>query len=300
MKLGFIGLGQMGKPMALNLLKSGAELMVYSAVTSAYGELEKAGAQTISQAQALAQADVIFLCLPNGDAVREVLFGSFALAQHLGPGKVVVDTSTIAHQTTLDIAQSLKNAGVSFMDAPVSGMEARAIDGTLTIMCGGARSVFQIIEPLLRHMGSNILFMGDVGSGQLTKLINQLLFDINCAALAEVLPMAVKMGLNPEQVGEVVNSGTGKSYASDFFIPRILQNNFSSGYPMGSAYKDLISAAQLGTKHGIPMPVLAAATTSYQTALLQGHGGKDKGAMILPFETLLGVQFRHNTTEQQS
>ena len=120
--------------------------------------------------------------------------------------------------------------------------------------------------------------MGPAGSGQLTKLINQLLFDINAAALGEILPMAVKMGLDPDLVGEVVNSGTGRSYASEFFMPRILRGHFCDGYPMAHAYKDLVSGAELGANHCIPMPVLAAATATYQTALLKGHGEKDKGA----------------------
>ena len=151
----------------------------------------------------------------------------------------MVDTSTIAYGATLDIGERLAKRNIKFVDAPVSGMQSRAEQGILTIMCGGEAETIAAVGPLLRRMGNNILFMGDLGAGQLTKLINQLLFDINAAALAEVLPMAVKMGLDPEKVGAVVNSGTGRSYASEFFIPRILQNGFSDGYPMKHAYKDL-------------------------------------------------------------
>lgn len=292
MKIGFIGLGQMGKPMAMNLLKSGAKVAVHSADTSAYPALRQAGATPVDRAADLADADVVFLCLPHGDVVRDVLFGSSGLAARMRPGQTVVDTSTIAYNTTLEVSTALREAGIDFIDAPVSGMEARAVDGTLTVMCGGERPVFDRIEPLLKHVGNQILFMGPSGSGQLTKLINQLLFDINCAGLAEILPMAVKMGLDPDQVGAVINSGTGRSYASEFFVPRMLQRGFSSGYPMKHAYKDLVSAAELGARLCIPMPVLAAATATYQTALLKGHGERDKGAMLLPFEELLGVQFR--------
>ena len=145
---------------------------------------------------------------------------------------------------------------------------------------------------MLDHIGTKILFMGPTGSGQLTKLINQLLFDINAAALAEVLPMAAKMGLDPDLVGEVVNSGTGRSYASEFFVPRILRGHFSDGYPMAHAYKDLVSGAELGAQECMPMPVLAAATATYQSALLRGLGPQDKGAMVQVFEDLLGIQYR--------
>lgn len=292
MRIGFIGLGQMGKPMAINLRKSGADVLVHSVDTRPYAELERAGARPVAAAADLADADVLFLCLPHGDVVRDVLFGDGGLAARLRPGQTVVDTSTIAYNTTLEIASALQRQGVNFVDAPVSGMEARAVDGTLTIMCGGERAVFERVQPLLRHMGNQILFMGPVGSGQLTKLINQLLFDINCAALAEILPMAVKMGLDPDQVGTVINSGTGRSYASEFFIPRMLKNGFNAGYPMKHAYKDLVSAAELGARLCLPMPVLAAATVTYQTALLRGLGDLDKGAMVQPFEDLLGVRFR--------
>jgi 3-hydroxyisobutyrate dehydrogenase-like beta-hydroxyacid dehydrogenase len=295
MKLGFVGLGQMGRPMAINLLKARAPLLVHSADASVYPELERAGATPVLHLREIAQADVIFLCLPDAGVVHQVLFGPDGLAQHLHAGHRVVDTSTSAYAMTTEIAQRLAGMGVAFLDAPVSGMEARAVDGTLTIMCGGERAVFDEVQPLLRHMGKEILHMGPSGSGQLMKLVNQLLFDINCAALAEILPMAVKMGLDADQVAAVVNSSTGRSYASEFFVPRILKEDFSSGYPLKAAYKDLVSAAEIGSRLCIPMPVLAAATATYQAALLQGHGDKDKGAMLLPFEQLLGVVFREGS-----
>jgi len=292
MKVGFVGLGKMGKPMALNLLKDGTELIVHSASTEAYEEFGNRGAMTVDSAAEVAAADVIFLCLPDGRIVREVLLGQGALLDQLRPGQIVVDTSTIDYATTIGMGKALGERGVAFLDAPVSGMESRAIAGTLTVMCGGERADFERVRPLLERMGNNILYLGGAGSGQLTKLINQLLFDINCAALAEILPMAVKMGLDAEKVGAVVNSGTGRSYASEFFVPRILAGDFDEGYPMQHAYKDLVSAAEIGARECIPMPVLAAATVSYQMALLQGCGGMGKGAMVRPFEHLNGVEFR--------
>src|SRR5690606_34040435 len=154
----------------------------------------------------------------------------------------------------------LSGKGIRFLDAPISGMQARAEDATLTIMCGGEHETFSAVKPWLDRMGNNVLFMGAAGSGQLMKLVNQLLFDINCAALAEVLPMASHMGLDPDKAAAVINSGTGRSYASEFFLPRILRDHFEDGYPLQAAYKDLVSAAELGARHCIPMPVLAAAT----------------------------------------
>jgi len=300
MKLGFAGLGQMGKPIALNLLKSGAELVVSDRSDQSFGLFHERGATTSKDIADLADADIIFLCLPNGKIVKDVVLGEGGLLGRLRPGQTVVDLSTIAHSTTTDLAKAFAAKNIAFLDAPISGMEARAVDGTLTVMCGGAREVFDRVKPLLEHIGNKILFMGPAGSGQLTKLINQLLFDINAAALGEILPMAVKLGLDPDLVGEVINSGTGRSYASEFFVPRVLRRHFSDGYPMAHAYKDLVSGAELGANHCVPMPVLAAATATYQTALLKGHGEKDKGAMVQVFEELLGVQVGSRAEQSQN
>jgi len=290
--VGLVGLGKMGKPMAMNLVKAGLQVVVSSATEDAYQEFIAKGARATSDLGEVARADTIILCLPNSDVVRSVLLGADGLAARLQRGQTVVDTSTITYAATLEIGEALAKRGIAFIDAPVSGMEARAVEGTLTVMCGGSDEVFGRVRPLLAHVGNKILHMGGIGSGQLTKLINQLLFDINCAALAEILPMAAKMGLDCARVAEVVNSGTGRSYASEFFVPRVLDGGFSVGYPMQDAYKDLVSGAEIGARLCIPMPVLAAATATYQMALLQGHGAKDKGAMIRVFEDLLGVRFR--------
>ena len=292
MKLGFVGLGQMGRPMACNLLKSGAALTVNDLDPRFFEEFRAKGAAATAEVAELAGADIVFLSLPGSAAVEQALTGEGGLLGRLGRGQMVVDLSTITYSSTTALARAMEARGVMFLDAPVSGMEARAIDGTLTVMCGGTPEAFERARPLLGLIGNKILYMGPAGSGQLTKLINQLLFDINAAALAEVLPMAVKMGLDPDLVGQVVNSGTGRSYASEFFIQRILRGHFADGYPMQHAYKDLISGAELSANLCIPMPVLAAATATYQAALLRGHGAKDKGGMIRLFEELLGVEYR--------
>ena len=296
MRIGFSGLGQMGAPMALNLLKkSGAPLVVHARRREALADLEAAGATATTTLADLADTDVIFLCLPDGDVVENALLGDDGLLPSLKAGCIVVDTSTIGHATTLRIAARLAARDVVYLDAPISGMRKRAEDGTLTVMCGGDAAAFRAVEPLFACIGDRVLYMGPSGNGQLAKLINQLLFDINTAALAEILPMAARMGLDATQVGAIVNSGTGRSYASEFFVPQILAGDFSKGYPLADAYKDLVAGAELGANLCLPMPVLAAATATYQTALLQGHGADDKGAMIKVYESLLGVTFRAAT-----
>ena len=292
MKYGFIGLGQMGSPMAINLSRS-HDVVVYDRNHDVVEHLSKHGAKPANRPDGFLDVDVLILSLPSADIVKQALFDrQNGIAKHLKQGAIVIDTSTIEYAATLEIHSQLDAMGIQFMDAPVSGMRTRAEDGTLTMMVGGDADVLAQVEEALLTMASNILHMGDVGSGQLTKLINQLLFDINAAALAEILPMAIKLGINAEKVGDVVNSGTGCSYASKFFIPHILNGHFNNGYPMQSAYKDLISGAEISARYNIPTPVLAAATTTYQQALLEGHGEKDKGAMILVYERLLDVAFR--------
>lgn len=289
MSIAFIGLGTMGKYMALNLIKSGELIVVSDVVDKAFAEFTEKGVAAATAVAETAKTDVIFLSLPNTEIVQNVIGG---LLPHLHEGQIIVDLSTIKYNATVELRKTLDEAGIEFLDAPVSGMESRAKDGTLTVMCGGKEEIFDKVKHYFDYIGNKVLYMGGSGAGQLTKLINQLLFDINAAALAEILPMSVKMGLDSEKIGQVVNSGTGRSYASEFFIPRVLKNSFHNGYPMRSAYKDLVSAAELGANLGIPMPVLAAATATYQQALLKGLGDNDKGGMIKVFEDQLGVQFR--------
>lgn len=295
-KAGFIGVGQMGGPMAANLASS-LDVIAYCRKSSDRRSLEASGVTVSDKLQTLAETDVIFLCLPDTEVVEQVLFGKGGLAEALRAGTIIVDTSTIDYEATLGISRKLTAIDVKFIDAPVSGMRARAEEGTLTMMCGGDERVVEGLNPLLTTMASNIVYMGPVGSGQLTKLINQLLFDINAAALAEILPLSVKLGLDPTKVGDVVNSGTGRSHASEFFIPNILKGEFGEGYPMEPAYKDLVSGSEISAQHRIPTPVLSAATATYVTALLAGHGAKDKGAMICVFEDLLNVKFRSGNRE---
>ena len=290
MKIGFIGLGQMGKPMAMNMHKPGVALTVYDVRTEAYPEFAAKGIATAASFAELVDCEIIFLSLPDTHIVEKVLLGQCGLLDLLKPGTIVCDLSTIDYMASTRIAQSCENKGVDFMDAPVTGMEARAIDGTLTVICGGKAEVYDRLLPYLNMIGTNILHMGKHGCGQLTKAINNILFDINIAAVAEILPMAVKLGLDPEKIGSVINSGSGRSYASEFFIPRILCNHFSDGYPMQHAYKDLICGAELSAQLCVPLPLMHAATTTYQMALLKGLGHEDKGAMAKVYAELLDVQ----------
>ncbi|MDA8125663.1 MAG: NAD(P)-binding domain-containing protein [Deltaproteobacteria bacterium] len=292
-KIGFIGLGTMGKWMALNMMKAGFPLRVYDIDPAAVQFLAGQGAAAAkSPADVAAEVDWLFMSLPDTEVVEKAIFGEKGVAQGAKPGLVLVDLSTISYIPTLEIHRKLAERGVLFADAPVSGMGARAKEGKLTVMFGGEEGLFQTLRPAFAAIGNQIVYMGAVGSGQLTKLINQLLFNISCAGLAEVLPMAVKLGLDPEKVAQVVTTGTGRSFAADFFIPLTLENRFDEGYPVKSAYKDMISAAEISAHKGIPLPVVNATAVTFQMAMAEGFGDLSKGGLIRVFEKLLGTEFR--------
>lgn len=292
-KIGFVGLGIMGKWMALNMMKAGYELMVNNTSPQAVKFLTDQGAcEASTPAEMAAQVDWIFLSLPDTGVVESVVLGKNGILGGAREGLVVVDLSTIGYLETLEIEKKLKQKGVIFSDAPVSGMEKRAQEATLTVMFGGRKDIFELVLPALEAIGNKQIYMGEIGCGQLTKLINQLLFNISAAGIAEVLPMAAKLGLDPEKVTQVVTTGTGRSFAAEFFLPLALENRFDQGYPLKNAYKDMISAAEICVHEKIPLPMVQAATTTYQMALANGLGSESKGALIKVFEKLLGIEFR--------
>ena len=298
-RIGFIGLGQMGKHMALNFLKAGCRISVYDINPQAVEFIAQKGADTgQAPADIAAQAEVVFLSLPSTDIVEQVIFGESGLTQAVGKELLIVDLSTISYLGSVDMSRKLSDMNISFCDAPVSGMETRAKEASLTVMVGGTKKEFDRIRPLLEIIGNTVLHMGPVGSGQLTKLVNQLLFDINAAGLAEVLPMAVRFGLDPAKVCQVITTGTGRSFAAEFFTPLTLENRFDEGYPLKSAYKDMVSAAEIGARHKIPLPLTQAATTVFQLALAQGLGAESKGALIKVFEKILDVEFRRKGVDK--
>ena len=295
-EIGFVGLGEMGKWMAVNLIKAGFPLKFFARKREVVEEMIAQGGKAVPSLKDLArESPWIIFCLPDTETVESVPFGKEGITDVLKPGQVVIDCGTIHPLASRKFAESLQDRGIPFLDAPMSGMEARAKAGTLTFMVGGEEATFERVRPALEAMGDKIIYVGPSGSGQMMKLINQILFDIHCAAIAEVLPMAVKMGLDPVQTCEVVRTGTGQCFAIDHFGPLILEGNFGPGYPLEDAYKDMVHAGEIGSALRIPLPVTAATMVTYQMALHQGLGGENKGAMIKVWERLLGVEVRKRT-----
>lgn len=291
-RIGFIGLGQMGAHMARNLLWPDTVLVVSDLLANKVTELCEAGAMAASGVRDFADCSLIFLSLPDGKELKSVVLEEGGLLPHLSRGQTVVDLSTVVLTDTRDVANALKDKGIEFLDAPVSGMEKGAKDGTLAVMVGGDIVVYEKVKPYFERIGSTIIHMGETGAGQLTKAINNSLYDICIAGTMEILLLALKAGLDPVKVGEIINNGSGRSYASEHFIPRILDGKFRGSFPLAWAYKDLITTIHLAIEEQVPIPILSATANVYRTAIQKGHGMDDKGAIALVYEDILNIQYR--------
>jgi 3-hydroxyisobutyrate dehydrogenase-like beta-hydroxyacid dehydrogenase len=288
--VGFVGLGQMGKWMALNILKKGHSLWVYDIRAEVVSELAEQGAQPARDLTDLGdKCERIILCLPDSKVVERVLFGEKGIETTLRSGMIIIDCSTTDTFFARSTAEKLNRQDIVFLDAPVSGMAEKVREGRLTIMVGGQEAAFKAVQPLLEAMGNNIVYLGGSGNGQLAKTLNNVLFNISCAAMAEILPMAAKMGIAPEAFCSIVMKSSGQSYGFDFFAPLVLKRNFEPGYPLAKAYKDMANLMKISAQYQIPLPVTSATMHTYQMALALGHGTDNKGAMIKVWEKMLGV-----------
>lgn len=293
MKIGFIGLGTMGLGMARNLLQKHGSLTVCTTSKEKEKSLSEEGFTVVPSYAEMADCGIIFLCLPDDGIVEKVTLGEGGLIHVLQEsGAIVVDCSTTSPDCARMIASAFEERVGAFLDAPVSGMKARADAGTLTVMAGGLKEAFDEVKPYLDMIGTTVLYMGDSGCGQAAKMINNTAYDINVAGIAELLPLAVRLGLDPEKIGEVINSGTGRSYASEFFIPRILKGSFSDGYPVEKAFKDLAHAEETEEAEEVSLPMTAAAAAVFRRAMEEGFGPLNKGGLIRVKEEEMGVLYR--------
>ncbi|MDR1321374.1 MAG: 2-hydroxy-3-oxopropionate reductase [Gracilibacteraceae bacterium] len=287
MKIGFIGLGIMGKPMSKNLVKAGLDLVVLDHKKAAMDELAALGAETAPTPRAVAErTDVIFTMLPNSPQVKSVILEKDGVLEGARTGALVVDASSIAPLVSREIGARLAERGVRFMDAPVSGGEPKAIDGTLSFMVGGREADFAEARPLLAHMGSSAVLCGDVGAGNVTKLANQIIVAVNIAAVSEALLLAAKAGVAPEKVFDAVKGGLAGSAALNAKAPLIMDRKFDPGFRVNLHIKDLGNVLDTGHEVGAPLPLTAAVMEMMQTLRADGHEMKDHGALALYYEKL--------------
>jgi len=245
-KIGFIGLGIMGLPMAKNLLAAGYDLTVFDIDERRMESLSKARKASTSL-EVAAASDIIITMLPNSPNVKEAVLGKDGVLEGAQPGAILIDMSSIAPLASKEIAEALKQKNVEMLDAPVSGGEPKAIDGTLAIMVGGSDEVFEKIKPILEVMGGSVTLVGEIGSGNMTKLANQIIVALNIAAVSEAMVLATKSGVDPEKVFRAIRGGLAGSTVLDAKMPFILDGNFKPGFRIELHIKDLANA--LDTAH---------------------------------------------------
>lgn len=287
MIVGFIGLGTMGGPMAVNLEKAGFELVVYNRSRQKAEALGLKAQIASSPAEVAQRSDVLFTMLSDDSSIRDVYFGANgilsafkeAAGADTSKAKLAIDCSTIAPATTLQVAEALAARGVDMLDAPVAGSEPQAIQGILTFIVGGKRERYEQALPLFQAMGKKSVYLGANGNGSKAKLANNALVAANLIALSESLALVGKAGIDPELFLEVVSGGGGRSGMAEMKGPKILQNDFSPQFMTQLMHKDLKLASQFAEQLQVPTPALAAVKSLFQIACNEGYGAEDMAAV---------------------
>ena len=287
--IGFIGLGIMGKPMARNLMKAGCKLIVHDLNRAPVEELVAEGAADgCSPAGVAEKAGTLITMLPDGPDVEKVVCGDNGIAQGITAGAVVVDMSSISPIVSRRVADALQKAEAHYVDAPVSGGEPRAIDGTLAIMVGGREDVVEQVRPLLAHMGKSVVRVGDVGAGQTAKLVNQVLVALHIQAMGEAFLLATGCGADCEAVFEAVRSGLAGSNVLNAKVPLVLERNFNPGFKMKLHQKDLRNAMAAADEYGLDLPATKVTRDLLAGLVDGGHGEEDHGGLVQAVEQLNG------------
>ncbi|WP_345828779.1 2-hydroxy-3-oxopropionate reductase [Erwinia sp. HDF1-3R] len=294
MKIGFIGLGIMGKPMSKNLLKAGYSLVVRDHNTESEAELVSAGAVVAKSAKAVAeQCEVIITMLPNSPHVREVLLGEESVIQGARPGTIVIDMSSIAPLASREFHQALAQKEIALLDAPVSGGEPKAIEGTLSVMVGGDKALFDKCYEIMKAMAGSVIHTGDIGAGNVTKLANQVIVALNIAAMSEALTLATKAGVDPQQVFQAIRGGLAGSTVLDAKAPMVLARDFKPGFRINLHIKDLANALDTSHEVGAQLPLTAAVMEMMQMLRADGLGDADHSALACYYEKLTNVGITH-------
>ena len=286
--VGFIGLGIMGKPMAKNLLKAGYPLVVYDINEAAVKEVCECGAKAAaSSAEAAKAADkYIITMLPNSPHVKEVVSGKNGIAEGCRSGQVVIDMSSISPIASRELGAELAKLGVTMIDAPVSGGQEKAEKGTLAIMAGGDASVFEDARPILEKMGATVTLVGDLGAGQITKLVNQMIVGINISAVAEGMALAKKAGVDPRRVFEAIRKGLAGSQCLEDKAPRMFEGRYNPGFRINLHIKDLWNVLETSRSIGSSAPLSAQVLEMMIALANDGHEGLDHGSLGLYYEKL--------------
>lgn len=292
-KIGFIGLGIMGKPMSKNLLKAGYKLIVHDLNQSAVDELVSLGAGKGATPKEVANnCEFIITMLPNSPHVKEVLLGNNGLIEGLKEGSVFIDMSSISPMVSRELSQKLEEKGVEMLDAPVSGGEPKAIEGTLSVMVGGKKDVFEKSFPILKAMAASVVHTGSIGAGNVTKLANQIIVALNIAAMSEALVLATKAGVEPELVYQAIRGGLAGSTVLDAKAPLVMDRKFNPGFRINLHIKDLCNALDTSHEIGVPLPLTSAVMEIMQALKADGLGENDHGSLIRYYEKLAKIEVK--------
>lgn len=290
-RVGFIGLGAMGQPMALHLFKAGHALSVFARRREAAQPLVEAGATFCRSPQEVAaRSDVIFTMVTDSAAVEQVVLGEHGVVHGATPGSVVVDMGTISPDVERQVARALAARGIDALDAPVSGGPTGAINATLSIMVGGKPAVFERVRPLLERLGRKIVHVGDNGAGQVTKAANQIVTVVTIQAVAEALLFAQRAGVDPAKVREALLGGFAASPILELFGERMVRRDFRAGVEARLHHKDINIALDLAAELGLALPATAVTTQCFNALMGAGHGRRDSGIVLEVLERMAALR----------
>ena len=291
LKVGYIGLGLMGKSIARNILKAGFPLVVHNRSRAAVDELVAEGAvAAFSPAEVACQVDVVFTNLPDSPDVERVVLGAGGILEGANPGLVLVDNSTIKPATARLLALALEPKGILSLDAPVSGGDIGARNGTLAIMVGGPAEALERVLPILQATGKSIIHVGASGAGQIAKAANQIMVAAQMVAMGELLVFARKAGADPQKVVEAIKGGAAQCWSLDVKPPRLFAGNRSPGFKAHMQAKDLNIVLETAREYGIPLPSAALDAQLFNAMLEMGMGDLDNSAVLGVLETLGNVR----------
>ena len=293
MKIGFIGLGVMGKPMSLNLIKAGYSIMVFDINQDSVNELVRAGAESgVSPRHIGENCAVIITMLPNSPQVEEVIAGKNGILEGAKSGSVIIDMSSISPITAKKVSAIALSKGIDMIDAPVSGGEPKAKDGTLSIMAGGKENVFESVKEILLSMGASAILIGEIGSGNICKLANQIMVALHLASVGEAMVFAEKAGVDTEKVFQAIRGGLAGSTVLDAKMPLILERNFKPGGPIRMHTKDLLNVRDTALEIDAPIPLTTQVLEFMKALKADGKQEHDHGGIIQYWEKLANVEVK--------
>ncbi|WP_394171733.1 2-hydroxy-3-oxopropionate reductase [Guptibacillus hwajinpoensis] len=296
--IGFIGLGIMGKPMVKNLVKSGMKVTVFDINETAVQECVEFGASGAhSPKEVAAESSIIFTMLPNSNHVKSVITNESGIIQGAKEGTVVVDMSSISPVVSEELANELRDNGIHMLDAPVSGGEPKAIDKTLAIMVGGEEKVYVRVLPVLQHLGKDITLVGGNGCGATAKLANQIMVNVNIAAMSEALVLASKAGIDIEKMYQAIRGGLAGSAVLDAKVPLILERNFVAGGRIDINMKDLTNVMETAHEMGVPLPLSSQVLEMFSALKVDGKAGDDHGGLVQYYERLANTVVKKEVRE---